>query len=226
MRRVLIAEDNESYRKLLAIHLQRAGYAVLQAQDGAQALALAQNEAIDAIVADLMMPHMDGLSLIRQLRDAGIRTPVLVITAREEFDAMRQSFYCGADDYLVKPVRMEELLLRLEALLRRCGLEKSQDDEMHIGPYTLKGQSLCLCAEDVTISLRLKEFRLLAKLAAYPGKIFTRQELMDDIWGYDSQSDPRTVDTHIKRLREKLACLPQIQIRTVRGLGYRLEKPV
>ena len=226
MRRVLVVEDNEPYRKLLVIHLQRAGYQVLQAADGIQALTLAQQEKIDVIIADLMMPRMDGLCLMRRLRENSIRTPVLVITAKEEFDAMRQSFYCGADDYLVKPVRMEELLLRLEALLRRCGVEKSQNEDVRIGPYLLKGQSLCLCAEDVTISLRLKEFRLLAKLAAYPGKIFTRQELMDDIWGYDSQSDPRTVDTHIKRLREKLACLPQLQIRTVRGLGYRLEKPV
>lgn len=220
---ILVAEDNEPYRKLLAIHLTRAGYAVLKASDGVQALQILGMQHVDAIVADIMMPRMDGLSLLSTLRRDGAQTPVLIVTAKEQFDAMRQSFRSGADDYLVKPVRMEELLLRLEALLRRCAEVQEQKD-VHLGACLLDAQGLCVRRGELCVVLRLKEFRLLHKLAAHAGRIFTRQELMDDVWGYDSASDPRTVDTHIKRLREKLEGFDEIRIQTVRGLGYRVEK--
>ena len=149
----------------------------------------------------------------------------MIVTAKEQFDARRESFHRGADDYLVKPVRMEELLLRLEAILRRRGVSAGTR-EVTIGPYTLNEGTLCVedAQKKTSVPLRLKEFRLLCKLAGHPGKIFTRQELMDDVWGYDSESDSRTVDTHVKRLREKLEALPEIRIQTVRGLGYRVEK--
>lgn len=221
---ILLVEDNVEYRKLLAIHMRRARYDVLEADDGEDALRVLRASRADLIVADIMMPNMDGLTLISHLRREGAETPILVVTAKEQFDAMRESFRRGADDYLIKPVRMEELLLRMEALLRRTHQEPNED--VRIGSLLLDSQRLCVCGVGVEIPLRLKEFRLLEKLVAHAGKIFTRQELMDDIWGYDSESDPRTVDTHIKRLREKLESLPDIHISTVRGLGYRMEKPV
>lgn len=222
---ILVAEDNTEYRKLLAIHLKRAGYAVCEAADGLAALDVIHAQSVDAVVADIMMPRMDGMALLEQMRREDLQTPVLIVTAKEQFDAMRESFHRGADDYLVKPVRMEELLLRLEAILRRRGVSAGTR-EVTIGPYTLNEGTLCVedAQKKTSVQLRLKEFRLLCKLAGHPGKIFTRQELMDDVWGYDSESDSRTVDTHVKRLREKLETLPEIRIQTVRGLGYRVEK--
>ena len=151
----------------------------------------------------------------------------MIVTAKEQFDAMRESFHRGADDYLtVKPVRMEELLLRLEAILRRRGVSAgTREADRWAGPRSTRGHSVVEDAQKKSkVPLRLKEFRLLCKLAGHPGKIFTRQELMDDVWGYDSESDSRTVDTHVKRLREKLEALPEIRIQTVRGLGCRVEK--
>ena len=222
MASILLVEDNVEYRKLLAIHFKRARYDVLEAGDGQEALRLLKSRRVDLIVADIMMPHMDGLSMITNLRRDGVEIPVLVVTAKEQFDAMRESFRRGADDYLIKPVRVEELLLRVEALLRRCGVEEEQI--LRLGGTVLDAQTLCVRNNEKSMQLRLKEFRLLETLAAYPGKIFTRQELMDQVWGYDSESDPRTVDTHIKRLREKLEALEDVVISTVRGLGYRVEK--
>ena len=222
MASILLVEDNVEYRKLLAIHLKRARYDVLEAGDGAEALEVLASRHADLIVADIMMPNMDGLTMITNLRRAGSETPILVVTAKEQFDAMRESFRRGADDYLIKPVRMEELLLRVEALLRRCAVEEPR--VVRVGNTLLDEQTLCVRCGEQNVQLRLKEFRLLETLAAYPGKIFTRQELMDTVWGYDSESDPRTVDTHIKRLREKLDGMQDIAISTVRGLGYRVEK--
>lgn len=222
MASILLVEDNVEYRKLLAIHFKRARYDVLEAGDGAEALDVLVSRHADLIVADIMMPNMDGLSMITNLRRAGSETPILVVTAKEQFDAMRESFRRGADDYLIKPVRMEELLLRVEALLRRCSVEEPR--VVRVGNTLLDEQTLCVRCGEQSVQLRLKEFRLLETLAAYPGKIFTRQELMDTVWGYDSESDPRTVDTHIKRLREKLDGMEDIFISTVRGLGYRVEK--
>ncbi|MBP3371631.1 MAG: response regulator transcription factor [Clostridia bacterium] len=224
MATILLVEDNVEYRKLLAIHMRRGRYDVLEANDGQQALQVLNDHHADLIVADIMMPNMDGLTLISFLRKEGVETPILVVTAKEQFDAMRESFRRGADDYLIKPVRMEELLLRVEALLRRT--KQEQPTDVKIGSAVLDAQKLCVCADGQEVPLRLKEFRLLEKLAAHAGKIFTRQELMDDVWGYDSESDPRTVDTHIKRLREKLESISDIRISTVRGLGYRMEKPL
>ncbi len=219
MTNILVAEDNAALRKLIGIHLHRAGYGVLEAEDGVQALELMDHNSVHLIVADVMMPRMDGWELTRELREAGVRLPILIVTAKDTLEDKKTGFLLGADDYLTKPVDFEELLLRIGALLRRCNMQ--QEATLRVGGCTLESDTLCVVGSGFRLELRPKEFALLQKLLANPMKIFTRQMLMDEIWGYDSESEARTVDTHIKRLREKLAAVPDFEIQTVRGLGYR-----
>ena len=219
MTNILVVEDNTELRKLLCIHLSRAGYAVYEAEDGLTALDMLEHVLIHLIIADVMMPEMDGYALTRDIREAGIHIPIIIITARDSLEDKRRGFGSGADDYMTKPVDFEEMLLRVEALLRRCNIIRNH--EMTVGGCTLHSDTLMVTGEGYSVELRQKEFLLLEKLLSYPMKIFTRQVLMDELWGYDSDSDPRTVDTHIKRLREKLAMVPDFEIQTVRGLGYK-----
>ncbi|MCI5754280.1 MAG: response regulator transcription factor [Clostridiales bacterium] len=219
MTNILVVEDNTELRKLLCIHLSRAGYAVYEAEDGLTALDMLEHVLIHLIIADVMMPEMDGYALTRDIREAGIHIPIIIITARDSLEDKRRGFGSGADDYMTKPVDFEEMLLRVEALLRRCNIIRNR--EMTVGGCTLHSDTLMVTGEGYSVELRQKEFLLLEKLLSYPMKIFTRQVLMDELWGYDSDSDPRTVDTHIKRLREKLAMVPDFEIQTVRGLGYK-----
>ncbi len=216
---VLIVEDNESLRKLMKIHLDRAGYRVFEAADGEEALAVLDKTAIHLIVADIMMPRMDGYELTGELRSAKIRIPILIVTAKESMEDKRTGFKKGADDYMIKPINMEEMLLRVEALLRRSSIVENHI--LNVGGMTLNQESLTAArGEDIKV-LPQKEFFLLQMLLSYPGRIFTRRALMDEIWGYDSETDPRTVDVHIKRLRERFAEYDNFTIETVRGLGYR-----
>lgn len=219
MARILIAEDNISLRQLMCIHLERAGHTTFQASDGVQALEVLDHNAADLIIADIMMPNMDGYQLIRELRDANIDTPVLIVTAKDTMDDKRTGFKSGADDYMTKPVDMEEMILRVEALLRRCKIVTSRS--ITIGNTQLDCDTLIVSSPAGQIELRKKEFQLLEKLLSSPMKIFTRQALMDDIWGYDSESASRTVDAHIKRLRAKLKDVDDFEIETIRGLGYK-----
>ena len=223
MTQVLIVEDERPIARLIEMSLSRSGYACTVADDGLKAADLLEDRQFDLALLDIMLPGLDGLELLDYLKPLGV--PVIFITAKASVRDRVEGLRRGADDYLVKPVRMEELLLRLEAILRRRGVSAGTR-EVTIGPYTLNEGTLCVedAQKKTSVPLRLKEFRLLCKLAGHPGKIFTRQELMDDVWGYDSESDSRTVDTHVKRLREKLEALPEIRIQTVRGLGYRVEK--
>ncbi|MDZ4131554.1 MAG: response regulator transcription factor [Dethiobacteria bacterium] len=216
---ILVVEDNEKLRQLMCIHLIRAGYNVFEAGTGVEALDALEKEAIHLIVADIMMPKMDGYELTGELRGAGITTPVLLVTAKETLEDKRKGFKTGVDDYMVKPIDMEELLLRVEALLRRSNL--SGRHILSIGTSTLNSESLMVTCGECVISLPQKEFLLLHMLLSYPNKIFTRNILMDEIWGYESESDPRTVDVHIMRLREKFADSQYFDLENVRGLGYR-----
>ena len=219
MTNILVAEGNAGLRGLMRVHLTRAGYNVLEAGDVVQALEVLDHNPVNLIIADIMMPNMDGYALTRELRGADVRIPLLIVTAKDTLEDKRPGFQAGADVDMTKPVDMEELLLRVEALLRRCNMETART--VTVGGCTLHPEELTVTGEGHTVQLRQKEFLLLEKLLSRPMKIFTRQALMDDIWGYDSESDPRTVDTHIKRLREKLSCMHAFDIQTVRGLGYK-----
>jgi DNA-binding response OmpR family regulator len=216
---ILLVEDNESLRQLMKIHLDRAGYTVFEAANGEEALDVLDKTTIHLIVADIMMPKMDGYELTGELRSSRISIPILIVTAKEALEDKRKGFKKGADDYMVKPINMEEMLLRVEALLRRSNIAESH--LLNVGDMVLNQESLTVArGEDIKV-LPQKEFYLLQMLLSYPSRIFTRQSLMDEIWGYDSETDPRTVDVHIKRLRERFTGYDNFAIETVRGLGYR-----
>ena len=216
---LLVVEDNESLRKLMCIHLQRAGYNVFEAGNGIEALEMLEFQSIDLIVVDIMMPLMNGYELTGELRNAEYTLPILIVTAKDTLEDKRVGFKKGADDYMVKPIDMDEMVLRVEALLRRSKI--AGKNILRIADFVMNQETLLVTYEDNTIELRQKEFSLLHKLLSYPNKIFTRQNLMDDIWGYQSEADSRTVDVHVKRLREKLFEISVFEIQTVRGLGYK-----
>ena len=220
MEKILIAEDDADLLKLFQTVLKKEGYEVIPVEDGEQALRYLNTEYVDLIISDIMMPNMDGYELIRALRDAGQKTPILLITAKEGFDDMRKGFSLGTDDYMVKPVNMNELILRVQALIRRSRMQGER--RQTFGPMTLEMDSMTVTIGEESQVLPQKEFMLLYKLISSTGKIFTRQQLMDEIWGPDSPSDVRTVDVHINRLRERFRDLPDYEIVTVRGLGYKI----
>lgn len=219
MLNILVVEDNASLRNLMCVYLKRAGYNALEAENGQQALDIMDVKHVHLLIVDVMMPVMDGYELTAALREADYDQPILMATAKEAFEDKRMGFKYGADDYMVKPIDMEELLLRVEALLRRANI--TDKNILKIGDCILDETSLTVSYHGTSITLRQKEFRLLHKLVTYPGKIFTRQMLMDEIWGYDSETNQRSVDVHIKRVREKLSMIPTIDLITVRGLGYK-----
>lgn len=222
MARILLVDDNKNIRRLMEIYLRREGFEVYHAEDGVEALEVHAHQQIDLAVVDIMMPEMDGYELTHELRRCGYHTPVLMVTAKETYPDKKRGFESGADDYMTKPVDMDEMVLRVKALLRRAkiGAEK----KILMGDVELDAETLELTARGQRYPLPKKEFGLLYKLLSSPRKIFTRQELLDDIWGLDSEVDERTVDVHIKRLREKFSHLSEFEIMTVRGLGYKVEK--
>ena len=216
--KILVVDDEKLLVKGIKFNLENDGYEVVTGCDGMEAVELAASETPDLIVLDLMMPRLDGLEACTKIREFS-QVPIIMLTAKSEDMDKLLGFEHGADDYLTKPVNFEELLLRVGALLRRCGIQHS--GEIAVGGCTLHADTLLVTGEGYSYELRPREFALLQTLLAAPTKIFTRQMLMDELWGYDSESDPRTVDTHIRRLREKLAGVPDFEIQTVRGLGYR-----
>ena len=220
MLNILIVEDNLDLRELMSINLRGAGYSVLEAGNGEEALSVLDHSKVHLMIVDLMMPVMDGFELTEAVRNADESIPIMIITAKEALEDKRKSFRKGADDYMVKPIEMEEMLMRVKALLRRADI--ASDRVLRVGECVLSEDSLTLTKGSDMIEFRLKEFRLLHTLLSYPGKIFTRHALMDEIWGYDNESDYRTVDVHIKRLREKVEDITDFEIQTVRGLGYKV----
>ena len=220
MLKILIAEDDRELRQLFEHVLVKNGYSVRGVSDGQEALDAMDEEYFNLIISDIMMPRMDGYTLVRSLREAGDTTPVLMITAKDAFDDMRMGFLSGTDDYMVKPVNVNEMVLRVSALLRRA--QMISERRQVIGGTTMECDSLTVTNENGSLVLPQKEFMLLYKMAAFPGKIFTRQQLMDDIWGYDSESDTHTVDVHIGRLREKFRDSKDFKIVTLRGVGYKV----
>lgn len=222
MLKILIAEDDQELRQLFSHVLTKHGYAVTGVSNGRQALDAMDADYFDMVISDIMMPVMDGYELVRQLREVGNTTPVLMITAKDAFDDMRLGFQSGVDDYMVKPINVNEMVLRVGALLRRA--QMIHDRRQIIGDTVLDCDSLTVTAGGESSVLPQKEFMLLYKMAAFPGKIFTRQQLMDEIWGYDSESDTHTVDVHIGRLRDRFRDSPDFKIVTIRGVGYKVVK--
>ena len=220
MFRILIAEDDRELRQLFQHVLMKNGYSVRGVSNGQEALDAMDEEYFNLIISDIMMPVMDGYTLVRSLREAGDTTPVLMITAKDAFDDMRMGFLSGTDDYMVKPVNVNEMVLRVSALLRRA--QMISERRQVIGGTTMECDSLTVTNENGSMVLPQKEFMLLYKMASFPGKIFPRQQLMDDIWGYDSESDTHTVDVHIGRLREKFRDSKDFKIVTLRGVGYKV----
>ena len=222
MLRILIAEDDRELRRLFAHVLIKNGYEVKEVGNGKEALDAMDNNFYDLIISDVMMPVMDGYELVRMLRDAGNNTPVLMITAKDTFDDMRIGILSGADDYMIKPVNVNEMVLRVQALLRRAQIMSER--KQTIGNTVLECDTFTVTSDSGSMILPQKEFQLLYKLASYPGRIFTRQQLMDDIWGYDSESDSHTVDVHIGRLRDRFRDNLDFKIVTMRGVGYKVVK--
>ena len=221
---ILIAEDDEDMRELFCTVLSDKGYNAIPAADGAEAIDIMEREYIDLLIADIMMPNMDGYELTKSLRDAKYDLPILMVTAKEQFDDMQRGFKTGTDDYMIKPINVKEMVLRVEALLRRAKI--SSEKKITVGGTTLDYDALTVTLHGEETILPQKEFYLLYKLLSYPNKIFTRQQLMDEIWGMFSETDERTVNTHINRLRDKFDDCDDFEIVTVRGLGYKAVKKV
>ena len=216
MFKILIAEDDKELRQLFQ-HVLTTGVS-----NGEEAIQAMVESYYDLIISDIMMPKMDGYEMVRTLRQSGTTIPVMMITAKDAFDDMRLGFLSGSDDYMVKPVNINEMVLRVGALLRRA--QMANERRQVIGNTVLECDSLSVHTGGETLILPQKEFMLLYKMVSFPGRIFTRQQLMDDIWGYSSETDTHTVDVHIGRLRERFRDNPDFKIVTMRGVGYKVVK--
>lgn len=219
MFKILVVEDNKNLRKLMITYLKRNNYEVLEAEDGKVALDIIDKNHVDLIISDIMMPNIDGYELTKELRQADFLIPILIVTAKDTIDDKRQGFLLGVDDYMVKPIDMDEMILRVGVLLRRANIVNQR--KLKINDVVLSYDEYTLTKGKEVYQLPQKEFQLLYKLLSYPNKIFTRQELIDEIWGLESDSEQRTVDVHIKRLREKFDNLEEFEILTIRGIGYK-----
>jgi len=222
MIRILVADDEANIRKLICAVLKQNGFDTLQAKDGIAALEVMDNEHIDLVVVDLMMPRMDGYTLTRQLRAAWPALPILMLTAKQEPKDKRDGFIAGTDDYMTKPMDKQEMVLRIKALLRRAQI--ASDRKLYVGDTVLDYDALTVMHGQEIVRLPPKEFQLLFKLLSYPGATFTRLQLMDEIWGMESEAGDRTINEHIYRLRDRFRDWPEFEIVTVRGLGYRAVK--
>ena len=219
--KILVVDDESRMRKLVKDFLVRQGYTVLEAADGMEAMDyFYEDKDIALIILDVMMPKMDGYELVRSIRESGSSIPIMMITAKDAFDDMRLGFLSGSDDYMVKPINIGEMVLRVSALLRRA--QMASERRQVIGGTVMECDSLSVTVDGESMVLPQKEFMLLYKMASFPGRIFTRQQLMDDIWGYDSSTDTHTVDVHIARLRERFRDNPDFKIVTMRGVGYKV----
>jgi two-component system OmpR family response regulator len=221
MSRILIVDDDPHIRELSKVFLKNNGFEVVEASDGKDALSKLDSVKVDLFIIDIMMPNMDGWELCRELREA-YDLPILMLTAKGETSQKIKGFELGTDDYLVKPFEPMEMVMRVKALLNRYRISASQT--VQAGDLTMDRKIYQVTVKDKIITLPLKEFELLFKLASYPGRTFSREQLIEDVWGYDFHGNDRTLDVHINRLRERF---PEDQhsfkITTIRGLGYRLE---
>nr|WP_240421689.1 response regulator transcription factor [Paenibacillus periandrae] len=219
---ILIVDDDIHIRELIKVYLRQEGFDVVEAGHGKEALLEMEKTRIDLVILDIMMPEMDGWDLCVELRAAYPNLPLLMITAKGETGHKVKGFQLGTDDYLVKPFDPEELVVRVKALMKRYRIVASQ--KVQFGDIELNRQSYEIIINGVRTTLPLKEFELLFKLFSHPNQIFTRNQLIEQIWGMDYEGDDRTVDVHIKRIRERFPeAVDNFSIVTIRGLGYKLE---
>ncbi|CAH1057808.1 response regulator transcription factor [Paenibacillus pseudetheri] len=221
MATILIADDDDNIRKLMSLFLRKEGFDLKEARDGTKALSIIQNWRVDLVILDIMMPGLDGWDLCREIRRWDANIPLLMVTAKAESAHKVKGFQLGTDDYLTKPFDPLELVMRVKALLKRSLVVSSQS--VQLGNVTLNRRTFQVTRGEEPVTIPLKEFELLFLLASHPGQIFTREQLILQIWGLNYEGDGRTVDVHISRLREKFSGKgEQFQIETARGLGYRL----
>lgn len=218
MANILIVEDDQNVRLLISTRL-RQRYTVFPVAGGAEALATLKSQNIDLVVTDIMMPAMDGYSLVEKMRSGGYDTPVIMLTAKDALTDKGHGFAVGCDDYLTKPVNFEELVWRIDALLRRYKI--SNEGRIVVGDVVVEQSSYTVKRGEEIIELPSKEFQLLYLLLSYPGKIFTKDNILDSVWGYNSESDESTVRTHINRLRKRFEHFTEFEICTIRGVGYK-----
>lgn len=217
---ILVVDDDVHIRELLRLYLRKEGYSVIEAEDGKEAVDLLENERIHLAVVDIMMPHMDGYELCKEIRSF-YDIPVIMLTAKGTITDKEKAYDVGTDDYVVKPFEPREVIFRIKALLRRY--QMINEELIHIGQTTINRKNYEIQSMGKHIIPPLKEFELLTQLASFPNQIFTREQLIELVWGSDFEGNDRTVDVHIKRLRERFNEQDDFRIRTVRGLGYMLE---
>lgn len=222
MAKILVAEDDHNTNRLICAVMRKMGHEPLAARDGQEALDLMDTDHPDLLITDLMMPRLDGTELVRELRNAGYDLPILMLTAKSAQADINDGFVVGADDYLTKPADMKELALRVRALLRRAHV--AGDDKLRAGGATLDPGTLTVTGSNgKTVALPKREFQLLFKLLSTPGRTFTRMQLLDEVWGWDTESSESTINVHVNRLRTRFADWDEFEIVTVRGIGYRGE---
>ncbi len=224
MVKILVVDDDKNIRKLMSVVLKGEGYSVLLASDGKEALEIMDKEAVDMVIVDIMMPNIDGYQFTEQVRLVNSKLPIIMVSAKQLSEDRKKGFLMGIDDFMVKPVDTEELVLHIRALLRRAKI--NSEGKIIIGQVVVDSESLTVRRGDESQILPQKEFQLLYKLLSYPDKIFTRIQLMDEIWGMDSDTGWETVTVHIARLRKRFENYPEFEIRSVRGLGYKVVKKV
>ena len=219
MYKILIIEDDKNLAQLTKLALEKENFTVDICLDGAEGLYYMQENMYDLVLLDRMLPSMDGTQVLKEARQSNISTPVIFLTALGELQDKVNGLNCGADDYMVKPVNEEEMLLRIKALLRRSRI--ANEHRLHIGKVTLDYDALTVAREGISQTLPQKEFYLLYKLLSYPDKIFTRLQLMDEIWGMDSETVDTTVNVHVNRLRKRFEGWQEFEIIAIRGIGYK-----
>ena len=222
MFQILVVEDDKALRELYCTVLSKNGFVYYEARDGVEAWDVLEKQYIDLVVSDIMMPNMDGYEFVRSMRKNGLNMPVLIITAKDTFEDMASGFQAGTDDYMVKPVNVNEMILRINALLKRAQIVNEK--KIRFENAELHYDDLTVCIDGDCSVLPQKEFYILYKLLSNPNRVFTKQQIMDEIWGMDTESDPHTLDVHISRLRERFKDTAQFEIVTIRGLGYKAVK--
>lgn len=216
---ILVVEDDKNLKKLMITCLKKSNYQTFEANNGEEALEVLDKNYIDLVITDIMMPKMNGYELVKELRQSKYNIPILLVTAKSEYKDKEEGFLLGADDYMVKPIDIKEMLLRVRVLLKRANL--ANENKLRVGNLVLDYNELSVVRNKKNYVLAQKEFYLLYKLLSTPNQVFSRQDLIEEIWGIENESDFRTVDVHIKRIREKMQEVPEFEIVTVRNVGYK-----